>query len=610
MGDDVDHVWQPVKGRKRPENKGQQRRIDIATSKNLNREKSVNLTTYFFTDFPKSFGANAMFNAFQYYGDIIEVVIPAKLDKGGRRFGFARFNHVTDVRRFAIELDNMIIGRDKISVNLSRFHRHVGVTRQGEGTEGRQTRRDSRGDGGRMGEGHRSRSLSRKMQQLVMNSYAQVVKRDRLEKQASGANRILFSYEAAQEDMDRLHKAFVGDVAQSGMSYNIQEAFHMQGYFGVKVTPMGSKLVLLEGQEEGEVEALMDDAKEWLDQWFSEIRPWSPDEIDNERTIWLRIYGIPSHAWNDNFFAQVVNPWGTFIKADDGTMKKTTLDVARLMIRTSCQQVVDEFIDVKINGKIFHLRVLEDSYGPMRIIVHDNKNASGRDNDGDSIEEEEEDDEEDRRLLLEEEEVQGQGLNGVENLVACSPVVNSNDGAENNAGSVDITREGSTKVKSKLVEEESPNNLEVHTVGSQNSVASSGVGWKQKRGVYSDGLRLVYNKLNIVGPTNKPVSCPIIHPQESTGSIAKRIHPIPAKIRKQNLLINKYNLRTSSPPLSLPDDRSTTHVSESVSHRPVLELVGVTRNSPSRTRKLASTANSVSSAGAVLCCSFIGSAEI
>ncbi|KAK2422975.1 zinc finger CCCH domain-containing protein [Trifolium repens] len=83
-----------------------------------------------------------MFNAFQYYGDIIEVVIPAKLDKGGRRFGFARFNHVTDVRRFANKLDNMIIGRDKISVNLSRFHRHVGVRRPGEGTEGRQTRRD------------------------------------------------------------------------------------------------------------------------------------------------------------------------------------------------------------------------------------------------------------------------------------------------------------------------------------------------------------------------------------------------------------------------------------------------------------------------------------
>jgi hypothetical protein len=45
------------------------------------------------------------------------------------------------------------------------------------------------------------------------------------------------------------------------MSYNIQNAFHRQGYFGVKVTPLGASLTLLEGQEEGEVQALMDDAK-------------------------------------------------------------------------------------------------------------------------------------------------------------------------------------------------------------------------------------------------------------------------------------------------------------------------------------------------------------
>jgi hypothetical protein len=155
---------------------------------------------------------------------------------------------------------------------------------------------------------------------------------------------------------------------------------------------------LHEGQEEGEVQALMEEAKGWLEQWFVEIRPWSPDNIDVERTIWLRICGVPIHAWNHNFFTQVVKPWGTFINADDGTKKNTTMDVARLMIRTSCQQVVDEFIDVKINGKIYHLRVLEDSYGLMRIMIPQNKNLDGRD-----IEEESDGDEEEveRGLFME-----------------------------------------------------------------------------------------------------------------------------------------------------------------------------------------------------------------
>ncbi|PNX65689.1 hypothetical protein L195_g062723, partial [Trifolium pratense] len=83
------------------------------------------------------------------------------------------------------------------------------------------------------------------------------------------------------------------------MTYNIQDEFHRQGYFGVKITPLGANLVLLEEQEEGEVRALMEDAKSWLDQWFRDIRPWSTREVDKSRLVWLRIYGVPIHAWND-----------------------------------------------------------------------------------------------------------------------------------------------------------------------------------------------------------------------------------------------------------------------------------------------------------------------
>ncbi|MCI56195.1 hypothetical protein A2U01_0077446, partial [Trifolium medium] len=59
--------------------------------------------------------------------------------------------------------------------------------------------------------------------------------------------RVAFSYDAEEKDLLRLKKAFVGVALHPGMTYNIQDAFHSQGYFGVKVTPMGSNLSLLEG---------------------------------------------------------------------------------------------------------------------------------------------------------------------------------------------------------------------------------------------------------------------------------------------------------------------------------------------------------------------------
>jgi hypothetical protein len=223
--------------------------------------------------------------------------------------------------------------------------------------------------------------------------------------------------------MATYEKAFVGVAVNPGMTYNIQNAFHSQGYFGVKVTPLGSNLALLEGQEDGEVEALMADAKDWLEQWFKEIRPWNPKDVDTEILVWLRIFGIPIHAWGDEFFAQVSRPWGCFLNADDVTSKKLTMDAARLLIRTSCQKFVDEFINIKINDEIFHLRVIEDSYGPMRIVIPQPKGTDGRGNDSDCSEEEGEE----RRLLEEEPESERESEGEGENLLALNPLVNNNN---------------------------------------------------------------------------------------------------------------------------------------------------------------------------------------
>jgi hypothetical protein len=116
------------------------------------------------------------------------------------------------------------------------------------------------------------------------------------------------------------------------------------------------------------------------------------------------------------------------MKSDDVTSKKLSMDVARLLIRTSCQNPVDEFIDVKVNGVIFHLRILEDSYGPMRIMLPQSKGTDGRDQGSNCSEEEEEEEEEERRLMEVEEEVEETEAEGEgDNLLALNSMVNANN---------------------------------------------------------------------------------------------------------------------------------------------------------------------------------------
>jgi hypothetical protein len=354
---------------------------------------------------------------------------------------------VTDPITLETSLDEIVFGGNKISVNLSRFNR----------SDNRHTSFNKKRNGSHHDVPNALPSSSIKPGTEV-NSFAQVVKRGVFARLGEGSKHINLSYEAEKHDLLKLKKAFVGEVKQPGMTYRIQNAFHMQGYFGVKVTPLGSTLTLLEEQEEGEIQALMMDAKEWLDDWFQEIRPWNPKEIDRDRIIWLRIYGIPAHAWNDQFFAQVSKPWGTFMNTDDVTSKKLSMDVARVMIRSSCQIVVDEFLDVKINGDIFRIRVLEDSYGPMRIPLPQGHRKAGKanseDEDDEVDEEEEEEEEEEAERLLKageegkERESEGEG----ENLWAFNSLDNTHNESTNNlANNAEIIKEKEIRVEDSFI---------------------------------------------------------------------------------------------------------------------------------------------------------------
>ncbi|KAI5411237.1 hypothetical protein KIW84_056385 [Lathyrus oleraceus] len=111
---DFDRSWQHVRGRRRiqEEHSGRFRRLG---------QLSYNSTSFFFTSFPSRFFVRDMYEFFQYYGKLDEVIIPSKKDVRGRRYGFIRFFNVTDSRLLATKLDNSFLDNVKLHVNIPKF---------------------------------------------------------------------------------------------------------------------------------------------------------------------------------------------------------------------------------------------------------------------------------------------------------------------------------------------------------------------------------------------------------------------------------------------------------------------------------------------------------
>lgn len=118
-----------------------------------------------------------------------------------------------------------------------------------------------------------------------------------------GGNEHVYSFDVGDDIMNQYAKAMVGEVHWPGKSYSIQDEFIRQGVFSIKATTMGANLVLLEGHKDDEdFMGFVEEAKDWLFQWFKWIRPWKVTDVDNERVAWVRCFEVPMHVWNVEFF--------------------------------------------------------------------------------------------------------------------------------------------------------------------------------------------------------------------------------------------------------------------------------------------------------------------
>lgn len=200
-------------------------RWDVFPEERLaSRVKDGEKFSVFFSKIPDRIKAVDIFNLFGCIGDILEVVIPPRRNKMGKRFDFARFKVGEDVRLLAVKLDNIIIDGKKIHANLPRFNRSEGEEERAGGftTMLGQKDRKEEGNNARPEEDHRRRETDRNIRKMTSRLFVDAVV-NRENKKGGESERFdnQVQHEAKEEDLDKFKKACVGRVHQSGMAYNI-----------------------------------------------------------------------------------------------------------------------------------------------------------------------------------------------------------------------------------------------------------------------------------------------------------------------------------------------------------------------------------------------------
>ncbi|GKV32614.1 hypothetical protein SLEP1_g41208 [Rubroshorea leprosula] len=329
-------------------------------------------TAFFFTNMPEEWSYTEMWRTFGKFGRVFDIYCPQRRSKSGRRFGFVRFLNVRNTRELEKQLDQLKVEGQKLWVNLAKYpeEKHKGETARriipsSEIVQGKSYADAVRGQEGReygksvekttMSTLMRGEDKSRAHETQKQPKSGPIWRQKKREEVWSG-----LEFNVKKEELLWLQGSCVGVAHSVEIVPNLQEKFYMEGYFSCRLRAMGGKLVLMDGQDKDEIKDLVEGAPEWLGQWFSEVKPWSPSMVAKERFVWIRCQGVPLHAWCPEFFEELALVWGKCICLDDSTSKKRRFDVARFLISTSKMDTISVHREVKVNGVVYELRFSEE----------------------------------------------------------------------------------------------------------------------------------------------------------------------------------------------------------------------------------------------------------
>ncbi|GKV12576.1 hypothetical protein SLEP1_g23702 [Rubroshorea leprosula] len=331
-------------------------------------------TTFFFYNFPEELEAKFLWNSFRMYGKAVDVYIPSKRDKRGKRFGFVRMAGVKNEIQMERQLNMMWIGSYKLKVKIAD-------DRGKKPAESRKIQGAVKDNG----------SLS-KMNRLVQpgKSYAQVVKgkgkwvekvqiqpqdkdeEDTAEKediQKRVVENTVVVHLPTGEELQWLEGGMVAVVRSLGLISEIQERIGADGGL-ISLTPIGGRRVLLSERVVGYLSErvvgylseYMKINEELFDLWFEAINPWEAAPEETSRMVWLRILGVPLKAWSERCFQKIGETVGEVQMIHEDTKNKSILWDGRVLILCTEARRIAKRINLKVGEQMYEIEIAEEEW--------------------------------------------------------------------------------------------------------------------------------------------------------------------------------------------------------------------------------------------------------
>ncbi|GJZ14905.1 RNA-directed DNA polymerase, eukaryota [Tanacetum coccineum] len=278
----------------------------------------------FVTNFPDSTTSSDLWKLCQSYGSVVDVYIPNRRSKAGKRFAFVRFIKVDNVDRLVGNLCTLWIGRMHLHANVVRFERSPLLT-------------------------------SRPPTNRAPNSaptYASAAKGILSTPLSAVPALVLDDSCTVNHDLEN---NVMGEVKQFSSINNLPVLLSNEGFSNVRIVYLGGHWVMIELPSAKAKSKLMKHVG--VASWFKSLSDAQSDFLPRDRIVWVDIEGVPMHAWSRNTFHKIGSKWGEVLDLEES--RDDFFARKRVCIKTNQEDNILEKFKIIVKGKIFVIRAKE-----------------------------------------------------------------------------------------------------------------------------------------------------------------------------------------------------------------------------------------------------------
>ncbi|GLU14436.1 hypothetical protein SLE2022_310070 [Rubroshorea leprosula] len=330
-------------------------------------------STFFFYNFPEELEAKFLWNSFQMYGKVIDVYIPSKRDKRGKRYGFVRLSGVKNEIQMERRLNEMWIGSYKIRVKIaidrqrkSSSSRKVQGALKVSGSTSNMNRlvqpRQSYAQAVK-GQGKREDKASEQSQEKAKKEAPkmEVVKTRLQENKEAEKTEKTIEFTPSGDELKWLEGGMVAVVRSMALVSEIQEQLDADGG-SISLSPRGGRRVLLTEKVAGFLSDYMKHNEELFGMWFESITPWEKAPEEKSRMMWVRISGVPLKAWGERCFQMIGETMGEVLLVHEDTKKKAILWDGRVLILCSEPSKISKQVKLKVGEQVYEIEIVEEEW--------------------------------------------------------------------------------------------------------------------------------------------------------------------------------------------------------------------------------------------------------